>query len=156
MIRNFKENDKDYIIDSHYKIYNKEYKYDLSFKKFVSNSVNQYIKKANNSLENIWILDIDGCPKGSISIKSVNEDVSQLGLFLVDPSLRGTGLGKQLVQMAIDFCKERNYKKVVLWTNSELVAARRIYENKGFQLIETRNLILSNKELIEEQWELSL
>jgi len=156
MIRNFKKNDKDYIIDSHYKIYNKEYSYDLSFKKFVSNSVNQYIKKANNSLENIWILDIDGCPKGSISIKSVSEDVAQLGLFLVDPSLRGTGLGKQLIQTAIDFCKERNYKKVVLWTNSELVAARRIYENKGFRLIETRNLILSNKELIEEQWELSL
>ena len=156
MIRNFNENDKDYIIDSHYKIYNKEYNYDLSFKEYVSNSVNQYIKKANNSLENIWILDIDGCPKGSISIKSVSEDVAQLGLFLVDPSLRGTGLGKQLVQTAVDFCKERNYKKVVLWTNRELIAARRIYENKGFRLIETRNQILSNKELIEEQWELSL
>ncbi|MFK7681940.1 GNAT family N-acetyltransferase [Priestia megaterium] len=156
MIRDFNENDKDYIIDSHYKIYNKEYNYDLSFKKFISNSVNQYIKKENNSLENIWILDIDGFPKGSISIKRTNEDVAQLGLFLVDPSLRGTGLGKQLVQTAIDFCKEKNYKKVVLWTNSELVAARRIYKNKGFQLIETRKQFLSNKELVEEQWELSL
>ncbi|MGR6338856.1 GNAT family N-acetyltransferase [Priestia megaterium] len=156
MIRDFNENDKDYIIDSHYKIYNKEYNYDLSFKEFISNSVNQYIKNANNLLENIWILDIDGCPKGSISIKRVNEDVAQLGLFLVDPSLRGTGLGKQLVQTAIDFCKEKNYKKVVLWTNSKLFAARRIYKNKGFQLIETRKQFLSNKELVEEQWELSL
>ncbi|QTL51273.1 MULTISPECIES: GNAT family N-acetyltransferase [Priestia] len=156
MIRDFNENDKDYIIDSHYKIYNKEYNYDLSFKEFISNSINQYIKNANSLLENIWILDIDGCPKGSISIKRVNEDVAQLGLFLVDPSLRGTGLGKQLVQTAIDFCKEKNYKKVVLWTNSELVAARRIYKNKGFQLIETRKQFLSNKELVEEQWELSL
>ncbi|WP_129707737.1 GNAT family N-acetyltransferase [Priestia megaterium] len=156
MIRDLNENDKDYIINSHYKIYNKEYNYDLSFKEFIANSVNQYIKKENNSLENIWILDIDGFPKGSISIKRTNEDVAQLGLFLVDPSLRGTGLGKQLVQTAIDFCKKKNYKKVVLWTNSELVAARRIYENKGFQLIETRNQFLSNKELIEERWELSL
>ena len=73
MIRDFNENDKDYIIHSHYKIYNKEYNYDLSFKEFISNSVNQYIKNANNLLENIWILDIDGCPKGSISIKRVSE-----------------------------------------------------------------------------------
>lgn len=86
----------------------------------------------------------------------MNEDVAQLGLFLVDLSLRGTGLGKQLVQTAIDFCKEKNYKKVVLWTNSKLFAARRIYKNKGFQLIETRKQFLSNKELVEEQWELSL
>jgi GNAT superfamily N-acetyltransferase len=61
-----------------------------------------------------------------------------------------------LLQTAIAFCKEKGYQTVMLWTNSELKSARRIYEKNGFQLKETRIRNLSNKELIEEKWELSI
>ncbi|OAT72965.1 GNAT family N-acetyltransferase [Parageobacillus thermoglucosidasius] len=155
MIRMFKLEDADYIINSHYKIYNREYQYDLSFRDFIAESVNGFIKRSD-SKENIWILEIEGEPKGSISIKKVNDKVAQLGLFLVEPDLRGSGYGKQLLQTAIAFCKEKGYQAVILWTNSELKTARRIYEKNGFQLKETRMRNLSNKELIEEKWELSI
>ncbi|BDG47259.1 GNAT family N-acetyltransferase [Parageobacillus sp. KH3-4] len=155
MIRMFKLEDADYIINSHYKIYNREYQYDLSFRDFIAESVNGFIKRSD-SKENIWILEIEGEPKGSISIKKVNDKVAQLGLFLVEPDLRGSGYGKQLLQTAIAFCKEKGYQAVILWTNSELKTARRIYEKNGFQLKETRIRNLSNKELIEEKWELSI
>lgn len=151
----FKLEDADYIINSHYKIYNREYQYDLSFRDFIAESVNGFIKRSD-SKENIWILEIEGEPKGSISIKKVNDKVAQLGLFLVEPDLRGSGYGKQLLQTAIAFCKEKGYQAVILWTNSELKTARRIYEKNGFQLKETRMRNLSNKELIEEKWELSI
>ena len=118
VIRMFKLEDADYIINSHYEIYNREYQYDLSFRDFIAESVNGFIKRSD-SKENIWILEIEGEPKGSISIKKVNDKVAQLGLFLVEPDLRGSGYGKQLLQTAIAFCKEKGYQTVILWTNSE-------------------------------------
>jgi GNAT superfamily N-acetyltransferase len=155
MIRTFRLEDADYIINSHYEIYNREYQYDLSFRDFIAESVKGFIKRSD-SKENIWILEIEGKQRGSISIKKVNDKIAQLGLFLVEPSLRGSGYGKQLLQKAIDFCKEKGYQTIILWTNSELKSARRIYEKNGFQLKETRIQTLSNKELIEERWELSI
>lgn len=65
-------------------------------------------------------------------------------------------MGGQLVQKAIDFCREKNYKTIILWTNSELKAARHLYEKFGFRIMETRKETLSNQELVEERWELSL
>ncbi|SDS84719.1 Ribosomal protein S18 acetylase RimI [Paenibacillaceae bacterium GAS479] len=153
MIRTFSIEDTDYIINSHYELYNKEFNYDLSFREFITNSVNAFIARSDHK-EQIWILEIEGIQAGSISIKKATEDTAQLGLFLVEPHVRGTGLGQQLLQTAIDFSRESGFKLIILWTNKELVSARRIYANNGFKLIETRTQLLSNKELIEEQWEL--
>jgi GNAT superfamily N-acetyltransferase len=155
MIRTFRLDDVDYIINSHYELYNREFNYDLSFRDFIAKSVEGFIRRSDNK-ENIWILEIDDKQNGSISIKKVNEDTAQLGLFLVEPNVRGTGYGQQLAQTAIDFCKELGYKNIILWTNSELKSARRIYKKNGFELKKTQIQTLSNKELIEEQWELSI
>lgn len=136
LIRTFKLEDADYIINAHYEIYNREYQYDLSFRDFIAESVSGLIKRSD-SKENIWILDIEGKPGGSISIKIVNDKIAQLGLFLVEPDLRGYGYGKEHLQTAIAFCKQNGYQTVILWTNSELKSARRIYEKYGFQLKES-------------------
>ncbi len=79
-----------------------------------------------------------------------------MGLFLVEPNVRGTGYGQKLVETAINFCKKNGFKSIILWTNSELKSARRIYERFGFELKETQTQMISNKELIEEKWELIL
>ncbi len=155
MIRSFTLEDSDYIINSHYDIYNREFNYDLSFRAFIAESVDGFIKRSNRK-EHIWILEIEGEQRGSISIKKVNDKVAQLGLFLVESGLRGSGYGRHLVEHAIAFCREKGYQKVVLCTNSELKSARSIYEKNGFQLKETRIQTLSNKELIEEKWELCI
>lgn len=155
MIRTFRLEDQDYIINSHYELYNKEFNYDRSFRDFITDRVKGFIERSNNE-ENIWILEIDGEKKGSISLNKVNEDTVQLGLFLVDPNVRGGGYGQKLVQTAIDFSKELEFKRIILWTNSELAAARSIYKRNGFELIETRVQTLSNKKMTEEKWVLSL
>ncbi|HDR7315584.1 TPA: GNAT family N-acetyltransferase, partial [Bacillus cytotoxicus] len=136
--------------------YNKEYNYDLSFRDFISKNMEGFIERADIIKERIWILEVDKERRGSISIKKVNENVAQLGMFLVDPNLRGAGFGNQLVQTAIDFCRQTHYKTIILWTNNDLKAARHIYKNNGFRLIKTRKQTLSNQELLEELWELSI
>ncbi|MWC30221.1 GNAT family N-acetyltransferase [Paenibacillus sp. MMS18-CY102] len=151
-IRPYRAEDADYIISSHYALYNKEFGYDLSFRDFIAQSVGGFIARGDRK-ENIWVLESEGKQRGSISIKKADEETAQLGLFLVEPSVRGTGFGQQLLQTAIVFCKESGFSKIILWTNSELKAARRLYANNGFTLIESRTQMLSNKELVEEQWE---
>ncbi|HZH62729.1 MAG TPA: GNAT family N-acetyltransferase [Metabacillus sp.] len=117
--------------------------------------VNGFVAKSDNK-ENISVLEIEGKQRGSISILKVNDDVAQLGLLLVEPDLRGLGYGERLVQRAIDFCKEKGYQKIILWTNSELKSARCIYKRMGFELKLTRVQTLSNREVQEELWELSI
>lgn len=155
MIRPFKLEDVDYIINSHYNLYNKEFHYDLSFRAFIADRVHGFIERSDSN-ENIWILESEGKQRGSISIHKVNEDTAQLGLFLIEPDVRGAGYGQELVQTAIDFCKGLAFKTIILWTNSELVTARRIYAKNGFVLKESHTEMLSNKQLIEEKWALSI
>ncbi|WP_332633925.1 GNAT family N-acetyltransferase [Halalkalibacter flavus] len=155
MIRTYRLEDKDYIVNSHYDLYNKDFGYDLSFRDFIEESVSGFIERAD-SYENIFILEIGGKQSGSVSIKKVNAITAQLGLFLVEPNVRGTGYGQKLVETAISFSKENGFESIILWTNSELKSARRIYERVGFELKKTQTQILSNKELIEEKWELML
>ncbi|MBM7661078.1 GNAT superfamily N-acetyltransferase [Bacillus mesophilus] len=155
MIRTYRLDDKDYIINAHYDLYNIEFGYDLSFRDFIEESVSGFIQRKNTE-ETIFILEINDRKCGSISIKKFNDDTAQLGLFLVEPNMRGTGYGQMLVTEAITFCKEKGFKRIILWTNSELKSARRIYERVGFVLKETKTQFLSNKELLEEKWELLL
>lgn len=154
MIRPYTRKDANYIIHSHYELYNREFHYDLSFRDFIAKSVDGFIKR-DDGRENIWIIEIEGKRSGSISIKKVNDHTAQLGLFLIEPSVRGTGYGRQLIETALQFCKKACYKRVILWTNRELTTARRIYKIHGFKRMESRKQLLSNKELIEERWELS-
>ncbi|GAE37688.1 GNAT family N-acetyltransferase [Halalkalibacter akibai] len=155
MIRTYRLEDKDFIVNSHYDLYNKEFGYDLSFRDFIEESVSGFIERAD-SKENIFILEIRKKQSGSVSIKKVSDTSAQLGLFLVEPNVRGTGYGQKLVEQAINFSKDNGFKTIILWTNSELKSARRIYERAGFELKKTQTQILSNKELIEEKWELKL
>ncbi|ARK32515.1 GNAT family N-acetyltransferase [Halalkalibacter krulwichiae] len=155
MIRPYRLEDKDYIVNSHYELYNKEFGYDLSFRGFIEESVNGFIERADSD-ENIFILEVDKKQSGSVSIKKVNDTTAQLGLFLVEPNVRGTGYGRKLVETAINFSKKNGFKRIVLWTNSELKSARQLYERFGFKLKGNQIQMLSNKELTEEKWELVL
>ncbi|MFD2444221.1 GNAT family N-acetyltransferase [Bacillus sp. CGMCC 1.16607] len=155
MIREFTLEDKDYIIKSHYSLYKDEYGYDISFKQFVANKIQEYTVK-NDPRERIWLIEIDKKLYGSISISKYDEVTAQLGLFLVDPVLRGTGMGKKLIQTAIDFCVSNKFNKLILWTNADLKSARHIYKKFGFTKVETKESFLSNVKMIEEKWELQL
>ncbi|MEW4428226.1 GNAT family N-acetyltransferase [Paenibacillus pabuli] len=155
MIRSYTNKDVDYIVNSHYELYKKEFNYDSSFRSYIAETVNSFIVRSNKK-ENIFILEIEGKPSGSISIKQVAEHTAQLGLFLIEPHFRGSGYGKDRIIKALSFCVDNGFNKVILWTNEELEAARFIYQKIGFKLKITQRSILSNKVLLEEQWELEL
>ncbi|WP_267879685.1 GNAT family N-acetyltransferase [Caldalkalibacillus mannanilyticus] len=155
-MRSITVEDKEYIIESHATIYHREYQYDHTFREFIEAKVYDFMENSDKKKENIWILEVEGEPKGSISLTRVDNETAQLGLFLVDPSLRGSGAGFKLIQKLIDFSKEQEYRTIILWTNRELEAARHLYQKCGFKLTETKRTHKSNKELLEEKWELFL
>jgi len=150
------EEDAKYIVDAHWRTYTEEYQYDRSFIEFFTNPILPYYKNLDLGKENMWILEIDGKPKGTISIMKIDENTAQLRWFLIEPEARNSGYGKKLIQQAIQFCKDNDYKTIFLWTNSILTTARKIYERNGFKLTKSRDRILSNREMKEEKFVLIL
>lgn len=155
MIRPYQKEDADYIVQSHYTLYNQEFGYDLSFKDFVQEKVNGFIERACPE-ELIWIIDHKGTQRGSISINKLDDETAQLGLFLIDPLVRGCGYGHKLLEESIHFCRQTQRKRIILYTSSELTAARKLYEIHGFIKKEEWSSVRSNKELTEELWEKKL
>jgi len=156
LIRSYTETDLNYIVESHCRIYQQEYKFDDSFNEFMMDSLNKFLRNKNDKKENIWVVDQEGILMGSIGIVKVSDDISQLRWFLLEPDQRGKGLGNQLIQEAIKFCKDNHYKTIILWTNKSLHAARKLYEKNGFKVSEVKKSYLSNQEIIEEKWEILL
>lgn len=153
MIRSFTPDDFDYIIESHVRIYHHEYQFDESFERFITNAVNSFKENVDEKKEMVFILELDGNPKGCIGITKLSEDAAQLRWFLLETEARGRGWGKKLVEEALKFAEAKQYKQISLWTNQKLTAARSLYERHGFSLVESKIEVLSNQEIIEERWE---
>ncbi|MBH5317673.1 GNAT family N-acetyltransferase [Paenibacillus sp. GSMTC-2017] len=156
MIRTFNKQDIDYVIESHCRIYNKEYNFDESFNSFIFDSVSSFLETYEPTKENVWLIDVDGETKGSIGIVKVSDETAQLRWFLIETDQRGKGYGKLLIQKSIDFCKANGYKTIILWTNHLFVSARKMYALFGFNIVETKTQFLSNQNVVEERWELQL
>jgi GNAT superfamily N-acetyltransferase len=113
----------------------------------------EFIENYNPDKEHLWIVEKENDIIGSIAIVKVDEKIAQLRWFLVEPHARNKGIGTKLIYEAINFCKNKGYKKVILGTISELETARRIYEKNGFQLVESKNQHIWGRDLTEENWE---
>jgi GNAT superfamily N-acetyltransferase len=115
------------------------------------------VKNFDSRCERCWIAEKDGERVGSVMLVRKSETVAKLRLLLVESSARGLGIGKRLVDECVRFAKQAGYRKIVLWTQSELKAARRIYEETGFQLTkEEPHESWGRKDLVAETWELKL
>ena len=122
----------------------------------VSEITAKFLTSFDASRERCWIAELDGVQVGSVFLVKHTDDVAKLRLLLVDPAGRGQGLGQKLVAECVTFAKACGYRKITLWTQSILVAARGIYQNAGFTLVASEPHRSFGQDLIGETWEREL
>lgn len=156
-IRPFNNNDIDYIISRQINLYKVEYGFDTdTWKAYVADGVHQLVNQFDPDKDIIYILEANGNVSGCIAITHVENDTAQLRFFFIESTLRGLGAGNKLMDMVISFCKEKKYKRIILWTFSKLAAARHLYGKYGFQMADTHENTEWGEPILEERWDLDL
>ena len=148
--------DMGWVVHAHGRIYHQEYGWDERFEALVAGIAAAFIQEFDRKRERCWIAEMDGEPVGSVFLVKESKTVAKLRLLIVEPKARGRGLGKGLVQECIAFAREKGYRKLVLWTQSNLSAARAIYKAAGFRLKKKEPHSSFGVKLTGEYWELAL
>lgn len=144
------------LIHLHGILYDREYGWDWTFEAFAARTFGRLADGWDPARERIWIAEHQGAVVGCIGILAVDSDVAQLRWFLVDPSARGRGLGRRLVDDALTFCRSAGYARVFLWTMSSLTAAAHLYRSRGFELTHQQTVERWGAVLTEERYDLDL
>jgi DNA-binding MarR family transcriptional regulator/GNAT superfamily N-acetyltransferase len=148
--------DMGWIVSRHGALYANEYGWDERLEALTAEIVAAFVRNYDAKRERCWIAERDGENVGSVLLVKDSEQVARLRLLLVEPQARGLGIGARLVQECVQFARTAGYGKITLWTHSVLTAARRIYEQAGFELVETWKHNDFGKELLGENWDLQL
>ena len=139
-----------YITYLHGVLYNREYSYNYHFERYVAISFSEFMENYEPGKDRLWIVEDENTIVGSILIIGRSGNVAQLRYFILHPDYRGMGLGKRMMQLAMDFCRSAGYGSVYLWTASELDTAAHLYQRFGFK--KTKQVISNHwgKEVVED------
>jgi DNA-binding MarR family transcriptional regulator len=137
-------------------LYAQEYGWDESYEALAAEILAAFVKDNDPDKERSWIAERDGKVVGSVFVMRASDTVAKLRLLYVEPSARGLGLGRRLVDACIAFARDRGYRTLTLWTNDVLVPARRIYQQAGFTCVAREPHHSFGKDLVGETWELAL
>ena len=152
---NLQVGDIERIISIHDAVYRQECDFDATFASYVAEPLKQFA--ASHSLrDRIWLAERGQELVGCVAIVGVSQLHAQLRWFLVNPAVRGQGLGRRLLQEAVAFCRECEYQSVFLWTVSELTAAAHLYRAAGFELVEQNEGEKWGKHVVEQRYECRL
>ena len=155
-IRNYlRPGDVGYVTYLHGTLYAAEFGWDHTFEAYVAGPLSEFAK-TRNERERIWIVESKGILAGSIAIVEASNDEAQLRWFLIQPDLRGKGIGRFLIAEAIEFCRESGYARVFLGTERGLRTAARLYESFGFRLTDEKTHESWGTVVTEQRYELNL
>lgn len=155
-IRGHRPGDMGWIISTHGRLYAEEFGWDQSFEAMVADIGAAFLRDFDPAWEYCWVAEQYGVPVGSVTVVRKSAEEAQLRLLIIDPSARGNQLGERLVDECIRFATRLGYAKLVLWTNDNLHAARRIYLKAGFRLVASEPHHSFGVDLVGQNWELTL
>jgi len=148
ILRNPQPGDMGWIIHRQAVLYAQEYGWNNEFEALVAEILTKFVREFDPVRESCWIAEKDGKVIGSVLIVRQDDTTAKLRLLYVDPCARGLGIGSRLVDECLRFSRQVGYTNMVLWTNSILTDARRIYDRAGFQLVEEEAHHSFGKDLI--------
>lgn len=156
ILRKPEPGDYGWCIARHGVLYASEYGWDERFEGLVAELFGAFARSHNPRRERCWIAEVAGERVGCVFVVERERKIAQLRCLLVEPKARGRGVGSALVQACIGFARDARYEKMMLWTNSVLDSARKIYEGAGFTLVEEQEHEDFGPRLIGQNWELAL
>ena len=156
-LRHHRPGDMGWVVHRHGVLYAQEYGYDERFEALVAAIVSEFIRHFDPQRERCWMAERGGEIVGSVFLVQKSKGVAKLRLLLVEPFARGLGLGGRLISECVDFARQAGYRKIVLWTQSELHAARHLYEQAGFKrMARESHQSWGRNDLVAETWQLTL
>jgi DNA-binding MarR family transcriptional regulator/GNAT superfamily N-acetyltransferase len=153
LLRAHRPGDLGWVVQAHGELYGREYGWDERFEGLVAGIVSEFVAGFDARRSRCWIAELDGERVGSVFVVPASKRVARLRLLIVDPRARGRGLGTRLVRESIDFARAQGYRRLVLWTQSDLAAARAIYRACGFELGKSEAHAAFGVKLTGEYWE---
>lgn len=155
-LRDPQPGDYGWIIARHGEVYAQEYGWDSTFEAMVAELVASFIRTRNPARECCWIADLGGEPVGAIFCVRKDDETAQLRMLIVDEKARGLGAGGLLVDQCMAFGRQAGYRRMTLWTNDILTAARKLYVSRGWKLTASEPHHSFGVNLVGETWEVDL
>lgn len=156
LLRPHRPGDMGAVIAAHGRLYADEYGFDLSFEALVARIAADFIDGFDPARHCCWIAERDGRVVGSVFVVDADETTAKLRMLFVDERARGLGIGKRLTEEAIRFARSAGYRRMTLWTNDILIAAREIYRKAGFDHVASEPLNAFGVSMVAETWERDL
>ncbi len=141
------------VVRLHGILYAEEHGFDHTFEGYVAAGMAEFARSFDPDRERLWVAEEGTQSIGSIAIVKHSQTDAQLRWFLIHPHHRGRGLGRFLLEEVFQFCRERKYRKVFLWTVRDLIVAAHLYTCFGFRKTEERTHPLWGKVLTEERYD---